>query len=179
MVGGMAGDDDLDSRPWWRHPVVIGAMVTGAFGIAGIVVTQAIAGGDDGPTAVKGVEAVLGSEVTNFHVACPTTITFEGTISVSGGKGDVAYRFVHVDDVGGVEQREPVQTVSFDGAGTAPVRHEWSPTIPEGPVFRTAAIEITSPVSLRSNDVTVTGFCDASLPPGPPTPPPDVEPPSG
>jgi hypothetical protein len=174
----MAGEDDVDSGSWWRHPVVIGAVVAGVFSIAGVVVTQALADGD-GAESVKGIEAVLGSRVSEFHERCPTTITFEGEISVSGGKGDIAYRIVHVDAVGGVEQKEPVQTVAFDGAGTAPVRHEWSPTIPEGPVFRTAAIEITSPVSLRSNDVTVTGLCDATLPPGPPTPPPDVEPPSG
>ena len=173
-------DDDEDSKPWWKHPGVIAALITGVLAIVGSVVTKVLdSNGGGGGSSIRGVEARLESEVGGFRLPCPHTIVFTGTISVSGGSGEVAFRFVHVDAVGGTEQREPVQRVSFDGAGSAPVRHEWTPTIPQGDVFRTAAIEVLDPVSTRSNDVMVAGVCDSTLPEGPPTPPPDVQPPAG
>ena len=152
-------------------------LITGVLAIVGSVVTKVL-----GKTAaaavssIRGVEPRLESEVGGFRLPCPHTIVFTGTISVSGGSGEVAFRFVHVDAVGGASSN----TSQFNtcligrGAGSAPVRHEWTPTIHQGDVFRTAAIEVLDPVSTRSNDVMVTGVCDSTLPEGPPTPPPDV-----
>jgi hypothetical protein len=172
-------DDDEDSKPWWKHPGVIAALITGVLAIVGSVVTKVLDSDGGGGSSIRGVEATLVSDVEGFRLQCPFTIAFTGTISVSGGSGEVAYRFVHVDAVGGTEQREAIQRVSFDGAGSASVRHEWTPTIPEGEVFRTAAIEVLNPVSTRSNDVMVAGLCDPTQPNGPTTPPPDVQPPAG
>jgi hypothetical protein len=182
-VGAAAEDGGEDSTVWWQHPTIVAAVIAGVFGIPAVVFTYLATrdSGDDvgTETVVSGVEAALDSEVREFDLRCPTTIVFDGLISVTGGSGDVAYRFVHVDAFGAAEMKEAVHSVSFDGAGTAPVRMEWTPTVPEGEVFRTAAIEVLEPVSARSNEVTVRGRCDSTLPDGPPVPPPDVEPPGG
>ena len=179
--GGGADAGDESGKRWWTNPAFIGGVITAVLGLVGTIITVAVrsdGGGKDPSPSVKVVEVKLDAKVRQFNVACPTTIVFDGTISAVG-TGDVAYRFVYVNAFGGREISEEIRSVSFSSASTAAVRDEWVPSIPVGEVFRTSAIEIVSPVSLRSNEVTVTGICDVSLPPGPQTPPPDVNPPSG
>lgn len=177
----MANDEDADrpGAPLSRHPAILAAVITGALGLVTAVVTGVF---QRAPTTADPLlieEVQLGSTVGSFNVRCPTTIVFEGRISVSGGRGDVAYRLVHTDGFSAGETSDEVKVVHFEGPGSAPVRYEWQPSIPKGEVSRTAAIEVLRPVSKRSKDVTVTGICDADLPPGPSVPPPQVSPPGG
>ena len=165
--------------PWHKSTTIVAAVI----GLVGVLITAAVTlvtqlgGSDSAPESLRVSEVALDAPVRSFLVRCPTTLVFEGRISVARGSGDVTYRFVHTDVMGGAENAEPIQVVSFDGPGSSPVRHEWSPTVPTGQVFRTAVLEVISPVTRRSEPVTISGTCDATLPEGPPGPPPDVDPP--
>lgn len=161
------------------HPTVLAAVITGVLGlVTALVVAFTQAGGGDEPsTALQVQDVTLTSTVGQFNVRCPMTFAYEGSISVSAGSGDVAYRFVYRDGIDQAETAEDIRTVAFAGPGSAPVRYEWRPTIPQGDVSRTVILEVVQPVSRRSEPVTISGRCDADLPPGPDVPPPDVDPP--
>jgi hypothetical protein len=122
----------------------------------------------------KVASVALSAQVTEFFEACPTTLRFDGRIEVDGGTGTLVYRFRYVDAMNGPTIDGERHQVSVDGAGTVRVTDEWTPNIPQGRVFRTATLELLEPRNLRSSPVTIRGTCDASLPPGPSEPPPDV-----
>lgn len=155
---------------WWAAPVVVAAVITGLFGVWVAFIKEG--GGENGGPHVAEVQ--LSSTIGQFNVRCPTTVRFDGEISVDRGSGAVSYRFRYSDGFNNPEQTGPVQEASFDGPRTATVTFDWTPTIPSGRVSRTVTLEVLNPTSLRSEPVTVSGTCDARLPPGPTEPPPRV-----
>jgi hypothetical protein len=162
------------------HPTVVGAVVTGLLGLVTALIVALVQGSSGGTPATPGVtvqDVSLSSKVGSFNVKCPVTFAYEGRISVSEGRGDVAYRFVYREGIDDAETTGDIQTVSFAGPGSAPVRHEWTPSIPDGEVSRSVTLEVLRPLTRRSNTVTISGRCDASLPDPPNVPPPDVTPP--
>ncbi|HKE67174.1 MAG TPA: hypothetical protein VKB59_21350 [Micromonosporaceae bacterium] len=151
---------------------IIGAgatIVAALIGLGGYVL---LSPDEKGGPEITGVS--LTAQVTDFELACPTTLRFDGKIDVDGGKGILVYRFTYVDTVGGQTTNGELQRVSVDGAGTVQVADEWTPNIPVGRVFRTATLELLEPTNVKSRPVTIRGTCDASLPAAPPEPPPDV-----
>lgn len=159
-----------EQAAWWKAPAVVAAVVTGFFGVWVTLIKDA---GDEG-AKLHVADVELASPVGEFYVRCPTTIPFEGEISVDRGSGAVSYRFRYTDGFNGREETGPIMEAQFDGPRTATVSFDWTPSIPAGRVSRTVTLEVLSPASLRSEPVTVSGTCDARLPPGPPEPPPMV-----
>ena len=161
---------------WWKAPAVVAAVITGMFTVWVAFIKDGN-GGSDSKLHVADVQ--LSSTVGEFYVRCPTTIRFEGKISVDRGNGAVSYRFRYSDGFNNPEQTGPIQQVQFDGPRTADVTFDWTPSIPSGRVSRTVTLEVLDPASLRSNSLTVNGTCDARLPQGPDQPPPRVPGPPG
>lgn len=156
----------------WRAPAVIVSLLGVIATVVVAVITRDGSGG--AAEAPHVVDVSLDARTREFYLRCPTTLFFDGSISVDAGHGQVGYQFVYRSDLDGPETREPVRSVRVDGPSSTPVRYTWTPTIPQGDVFRTVVLEVISPVTRRSSEVTIRGRCDANLPAGPDVPPPDV-----
>jgi hypothetical protein len=75
------------------------------------------------PTPREGfrvVEVFLRADPFDYTGTCPVTIKFSGRISVAGGSGTVAYRFLRSDGASA-----PVQTLHFDEAGSQDIETSW------------------------------------------------------
>lgn len=118
-----------------------------------------------------------GQASAEYYVLCPVNVRLVGEISVSGDPGVVSYRLDRQEGLDGPVSSGPVQAVAFDAPGTQPVSFNIPVTIPEGVVNFTSRLVVLDPTSMESNAVPVSVTCDPTLPPGPPTPPPDVTPP--
>jgi hypothetical protein len=116
-----------------------------------------------------------GQPSVEANVRCPFTVNLKGRISVTGGQGDVTYRFVRQ----GFNQPEApteVKHVRVDGPGSQQVHDSYTFNVPAGVLFVEDRLQVLKPEDLRSEPVQMRVRCDANLPPGPPEPPPDVPP---
>ena len=66
------------------------------------------------------IKATLKADPASFRGTCPKTINFSGNISVRGGSGKVAYRFLRSDGAKG-----PIKTLNFTEPGSKTVRTSW------------------------------------------------------
>ena len=96
-------------------------------------------------------------EPTNYEGPCPAYVRIFGRITVEGGSGTVKYRFVRKNMQSGIDRE-----ITFDGPGTKDVGSvykfggEHFPT-----VSGTFYLQITSPGSLKSQDVSFNVKCEA------------------
>ena len=104
------------------------------------------------PTVAQHHSASLNVNPPIYSGTCPTTITFNGTITAPGA-GRVQYKFVRSDGA-----LSPVQTLEFTAPGAKPVNHTWWTDGPSG----WEAIQIVYPVSLTSNRAEFTLRCAAT-----------------
>lgn len=171
-----------------RSGLPTGAKVTIAVAIIAAVgsVATAVATGllmqepDAEPeTSVSVAGATLTSPALQFYSRCRTTFSLTATIDVEGGTGPIVYRWLRSDEFENPTLASDRRVTQVDGPGSVVVTDEWTPTIPKGDVSRTTTLEVLEPEAVRSNALTISGRCDASLPEGPPVPPPDVAPPGG
>jgi hypothetical protein len=150
--------------------------IGGALIVAGTSIYLANRGDDSDPPAdpVRVAGASVAVDAASFYVRCPFTVTFSGTIDVQSGAGRVVYRWLHSDGFNQPIAAGERQTVAVDGPGNVTLSDQWIANVPMGEVARTVTLEVIEPRQLRSNPVLASGTCDATLPEGPPVPPPQV-----
>jgi hypothetical protein len=97
-------------------------------------------------TAPVQISARLGASPDSYSGNCPALITFKGHITVNQPT-TVQYKFIRSDNASA-----PVQTLTFAKAGTQEVTTTWQLGGPSLPTYSGwEAIEVTSPVSVKSN----------------------------
>jgi hypothetical protein len=114
-----------------------------------------------------------GQPSVDAYLRCPFTVNLKGRISVTSGEGDIAYRFVR-QPFNGPEETTEIQRISADGPGSYSARDSYTFNVPVGQLYVEDRLEVMTPENLSSEPVKMNVRCDANLPPGPPTPPPDV-----
>ena len=99
------------------------------------------------PTGFQVASAILKASPADFSGDCPKRIEFDGAITVKGGGGVVAYRFIRSDGAQG-----PVESLRFDGPGAQKVRTTWTLGGP-GKAYEQywQAIQVLEPNPLESN----------------------------
>jgi hypothetical protein len=107
------------------------------------------------------------------YVRCPFTVNLIGRISVTGGEGEIAYRFVR-QSFNGPEEPSEIRNLRVDEPGSYSARDSYTFNVPKGQLYVEDRLEVVRPENLASDPVKMNVKCDADLPPGPPTPPPDV-----
>jgi len=114
-----------------------------------------------------------GQASVEAYVRCPFTVNLVGRISVTGGEGEIAYRFVR-QSFNGAEEPSETRNLRVDEPGSYPARDSYTFNVPKGQLYVEDRLEILRPENLSSDPVKMNVRCNADLPPGPPTPPPDV-----
>jgi hypothetical protein len=117
-----------------------------------------------------------GQQSVQANVRCPFTVNLTGRISVTSGKGNVAYRFVR-QGFNEPETHTATQHFQVDGPGSHTVHDSYTFNVPEGDLYVEDRLEVLEPENRRSEPVALRVRCDATLPQGPTEPPPDVSPP--
>jgi hypothetical protein len=114
-----------------------------------------------------------GQPSVDANVRCPFAVNLTGRISVTGGQGDIAYRFVRQHFNGPIEPTD-IQSVHADGGASLPVHDSYTFNIPTGELYVEDHLEVLTPESINSEPVKMTVTCNAELPASPTTPPPEV-----
>jgi hypothetical protein len=130
------------------------------------------------PPAKPAIEEVTlaaadGAPSVEARARCPLTEDLIGRISVTSGEGDIAYRFVR-QRYNEPEETTGIQNVHANGPGSYPVRDSYTFNVPVGEIYVEDRLETLTPGIVSSDPVRMDVFCNANLPPGPPTPPPDI-----
>jgi len=86
--------------------------------------------------------------------ACPTTITFNGTITLTSGSAQVTYRFLRSD-----QAVSPAQTLTFEAPATKQVSTQWRLGAAGARTTGWQAIQVTEPVSLQSDRAEFSLMC--------------------
>jgi WD40 repeat protein len=109
-----------------------------------------------GETGLRVSEVSLQSNPTDYSGLCPATIRLSGKIILSGGSGQVTYRFVRSNGPPSVSR-----TLTFDSPGTKDVTSTWRFGGPRNPTpSGTFYLEVLSPQNLKSNEVKFNIKCD-------------------
>lgn len=161
-----------------RKKIAIDSSIAAAV-IAGVAAIVAAFISRSGPSSSKPTlgTVTLQSSASGFDVRCPMTFGFTGIIQTIGGSGTISYRFDRSDGFDQPTVAGQIQTINVNGASTSRVTDEWTPNIPVGDVSRTETLVVVAPTTVSSQPVSITGRCDATLPPNPPVPPPNLSPP--
>jgi hypothetical protein len=114
-----------------------------------------------------------GQPSVEANLRCPFTVNLIGHISVSGGQGDIAYRFVR-QPFNSPEEPSEIRNLRVDEPGSYSARDSYTFNVPVGQLYAEDRLEILRPENLTSDPVKMNVICNANLPPGPTTPPPDV-----
>lgn len=114
-----------------------------------------------------------GASSVEENARCPVTVDLMGRISVTSGQGDIAYRFVR-QSFNEPEHTTGIQNVRANGPGSYSVRDSYTFNVPVGHLYAEDRLEVLTPGNLSSEPVKMDVICNANLPEGPPTPPPDV-----
>jgi hypothetical protein len=72
------------------------------------------------PSGFRLVEVFLRADPFDYVGVCPVMITFSGRISVAGGAGMVAYKWIRNDGASA-----PVETLTFSGPGSQDISTTW------------------------------------------------------
>lgn len=72
-------------------------------------------------TGFRVVEILLRADPFDYDGPCPVKISFSGRISVAGGSGTVAYKFLRNDGASA-----PVKALTYDGPGSKSVSTAWT-----------------------------------------------------
>ena len=133
---------------------MLGGKSKGAGCIFGLLLASLLAGPAqgvlNGPPPSLTVSAKLTADPASFTGYCPVTITFKGSIAVSGACS-VKYKFIRSDGA-----LKPVQTANFFSAGTKAVTDTWT----LGKSYSVwEAIEVVSPVKVKSGQANFTITC--------------------
>jgi hypothetical protein len=173
-VGKRSDSGKANPKESWSTPSIVvgivGVIATAVVSI-GIAIYQHESGSaTEPPVNIDSIH--LAAPVTSFNLRCPTTLVYDGRIDVDSGRGTASYQFSYHDGIDGSEKYEPIKEIKV-AAGSTDVRYEWRPSIPIGEVSRTVTLHTIDPVRRSTSPVTITGRCDAGLPEGPSSPPPD------
>ncbi len=98
------------------------------------------------PLTAQAPTATLSASPAAYSGKCPTTITFNGSITAPKA-GKLQYKFIRSDNA-----NAPIQTLEFDKPGTKPVSTTWTlggPGLPEYEGWQ--AIQIVYPQQVTSN----------------------------
>jgi hypothetical protein len=98
------------------------------------------------PTGFRVVELVLRADPFDYVGSCPVQITFSGRVSVAGGAGTVAYKFLRSDGASA-----PVQTLTFEGPGSQDIQDTWTLGTAGFQFNGWESVEILDPENLVSN----------------------------
>ena len=106
------------------------------------------------PFAVTG--SMASADTTNYSGACPKTVNFSGTITVSDA-GTVTYKWESSDG----SNNSSNASLTFDGPGTLTVNHTWT-LGSSGKTYTNYSerLHILSPNDVISNDATFTLACN-------------------
>ena len=101
------------------------------------------------------VETFLRADPFDHNGPCPVTIKFSGRISVVGGSGTVAYKFLRSDGASA-----PVESLVFDSPGSKDVSTTWTLGGAALPTFSGwQALQVLDPQETRSNEARFTIRC--------------------
>jgi hypothetical protein len=98
------------------------------------------------PLGFRIVEVFLRADPFDYAGACPVMITFSGRISVAGGGGTVAYKWIRNDGASA-----PVETLTFAGPGSQDINTTWYIGDAGMNYSGWQAIEILDPQALTSD----------------------------
>lgn len=162
--------------------VEIKSATTGGF-LAAMGVILCLVGVQQGTRTETRVTSVrlatnTGQDSAQYYVRCPINVPMAGSISVSGDPGTVSYRLDRQDGFNGPITQGRVEALAFEEAGTQSVSFNVPITFPEGEVYFENRLVVIDPTNLQSEPVRISVRCNPYLPPGPPSPPPNVSPPS-
>jgi len=162
----------LELGKWKATGLPTGVLLIGA----GVVLLYL--GGEDTPPAKPEISEVAlataeGQPSVEAHVRCPFTVNLVGRISVTNGQGDIAYRFVR-QSFNGPEEPSEVRNLRVDEPGSYKAHDSYTFNVPVGQLYVENRLEVLRPENLASEPVKMRVRCNANLPPGPSTPPPDI-----
>lgn len=106
------------------------------------------------PAGFRVVEVLLRADPAEYVGPCPVRITFSGRVSVAGGSGTVAYKFLRSDGASG-----QVKTLTFDGPGTQAIEETWTLGAAGRTYSNWEAVQILDPDEVTSDKATFRITC--------------------